>query len=611
MAANSLLEQAVSRHVSDETKEHRAAMVLANTHAQVAPVPPYTTSGLAHPSVGWSGSGGTQLTLASGNAMRICANPWHTSTPVIARTLPVGVDGRFVVNAASSIPCGTEFRDDGALGSTTRVSYCNTNSSDSGFPQVAGITPVAQLAGGHMIVTVVCPENTSAVGVAIGQQEVRGIGVGPLSESTILQEHMGFNPCLPDYANDESLATPYGSLNNFKETELIVGTTNLSTKTFSIPIKPSHGQWYEMLDFDNDAYFTSFVSNTISATQGGGQPVYNDTVDTFGRNSIVAAGVYNNTDVGFAYTSLGNPFLTVGSPIADLTNNTNHTLAVSSLKYITNDIFATAAGSFRLIEQAPVVNAAPNNNDQSATSFIPPMGSVVAQTAASLRRSRPFPSINAAIIDGMPLVEIKCLSGTCMVQVHFKLHYNIAVTMASPHFERSQLPLNISPHYLLDHVSTHAGAGDSVEAAVKQSLSKTINASKKPALTAALTDSGAAITGNALVVFTPKTGVKDAPHHDQESHHSFGEKLLGGIKSGLSYIGSGAEWLWKHKGDVSRIGGSAVSAIAAARQAGVSSPYALMGAGIAGAVGGQQPQSYAQVARRAIGQRYPRIEELE
>jgi hypothetical protein len=622
MTVNSVVENLAQLRVSDEHQEHRHALVLANTHAQVAPIPAYAASnGLNYPSVGWSGSGGNQFTLAAGNTVRLVPNPWNVANPIAARVLPTGTIGTTVASSVNSgagqVPVGTEFNDEyvsgpGAVGSIVNIQYTNINQTDSGFPTSApnDMDPVAQFAGGHMIVTVVCAENTSATVVAIGQNEVRGVGIGPYTEETMQQFQYGMQPSLPDYDNDESLYTPYGEMQRFKEPSMVVGTTNLSTKVVSVPIKPSHGNWYCMMNdepaLNEDASFIQIVSATVHAKDGGGFDRFNDAneVGNSASTSIVKAGTYVNLNQSSTFVSRGNPFFTIGDP-TDTSENTWHPKGSGYMRYLDANTLLNTAPTSGLVTDA----------DRSLASWIAPITNVDASTILRSRRNRPRRSVNAGIRDGMPIVEIKGLTGVVNIQVHFKMHYNIAVTNASAHYERAIMPLNLHMNHLLNHVSTHAGVGSTVEEAIKNSLMQAANSTKKPKITHTMIDAGSKITGGALVMYTPKSGVKEPVHHEEETHQSFAEKLLGGMKSGLSYIGSGASWLWEHKGDVSRIGGGAISAIAAARQAGASSPYALIGAGAAGAMssmtGGQQPSSYAQVARRAIGQRYPRIEELE
>lgn len=533
--------------ISDKAKKNRHAVVYDNLHAVVQSLPAVVDNDIGIPNmrfVPWCGHGKTIISVPVGQTVRVGPTPWNSVAPIQWRIAATGAG----VNTANSAHAGDPYTSQGGSG-ISGVGYTNVTMEESGF----GANSSAQFTGGAMSFKVHCAENTQAVAVCVGSNEVRGLGMtGPITTDSLQQIENGLGNGRHMFQLDAAVHT-LGGLQQLKTGDVIVGTTNEATQVFYLPVVPTRYSLYHIVSGNVRAaqvsYCSAFLTGGLDAAGDIllGNNLYTSLVD---RNcltggSIVPAGSYTfnqppATPLNVLYQ--GNPFFTVGTA-----GNNQFVMGWRQDQSIRNIGTRTNGTTIFHID----VDYAPENNNPDYNTnvnccFVPPITNVWASTWGRQLISLPGYNLMTSASEGYGQFECTSLLGTVIIEVEFKFFFQFAVQLTHPLFEQG-----VPPEFVRDmqgqyYHGNSSGTGPTLAHAIQSAHAGSLTIAKNAKSDEALTAKAnmMIIMPDTHTMVKPTQGVGQVVTHDSvKSHSSWFEKVLNVGGSVVRGVGQGAKWL--------------------------------------------------------------------
>lgn len=537
--------------ISDDAKKNRHSVVYDNLHAAIQSLPAVVDNDIGIPMMRfhpWGGHGKGILSVPVGQTVRVSPCPWNSTAPVQWRMAPTG---QTVNNLTASANATDVYTTQGASGISS-VGYTNVTMEESNF----GANSSAQFTGGAMSFKVHCAENTQAVAVCIGSNEVRGLGMtGPITTDSVQQIENGLGNGRHLFQLDSAVQT-LGGLQQLKTGDVIVGTTNEATQVFYLPVPPTRYSLYHMVSGDVRASQVSYVSAFVTGAANGtgnqlGLNLHDTLTDTaslvpYGNGgSLLAAGTYNfDAATSRSLVLTGNPFLVTGSNgVSAIPGDLNTTDVVKRIGKRTNgtDIFYIDIDyPFGTVDSSTKLAGA------DAEIFVGPICRVRTTTWGHQLISLPGMNLMTSAAEGYGQFECTALLGTVIIEVEFKFFFQFAMQITHPLYEQG-----VPPEFVRDmqgqyYHGNSAGTGPTLQHAVAAAHSGSVTIAKNAKNGEALN-----AKANMLVIMPDSTTmVKPAQglgqvitHNTVKSHSSWFEKVLNIGGSVMRGVGQGAKWL--------------------------------------------------------------------
>ena len=380
----------------------------AHTKRPFAPIEDPTRSG--HSAVvPFTGEGNLQVTITAGQVIRVAPSAYTydggcqyaigtVGTPVSGSSLAT----TSLLLAPAFVPgvCGEVAANIATADTTTSrmIPWFGTDLAECGITTGGPNGPQGQLSCGYLTVEAICSENSSAVGCAVGQHEVRGWGAQNdnhlgFTEGSLLPGHC------PSFTVENAAATVYGGTFSLKQRDTIVGSTSVARHVWAVPVVPTTRTYMSMANGTTDSLWASAVSSLLTGSEGGSLIVYNDAADV-NRNPPTVGS---------------NPYIT------------------------------------------PLTGGAVSAGD-----------GVAANTYMKKRVSYATPNLYTCAIAGEPVVEVHCLTGTAILNIRYKMHYNVYVPTTHPNYETAilSMPTTLKSFYQAVRAPSHAGSASTLTGAV-------------------------------------------------------------------------------------------------------------------------------------------------
>lgn len=504
--------------LTDEMIAARYATFWNSLSSAVKPMPAVSDLDVPIRTTAWTGVGGESFTVGGSGApgvLRVCPQPWCLDAPIFTVTAADGQVLREDTTGGASGSDEVPIVTGGDEGNTphgitlTNIGYTNITPANSGFAQVNGDTPMAQFMGGYMTVEVHVPSDQVSRGVAIGQDEVRGLGRGSLGGFNRpdggVMLHLGTGSgFLSDFEYDDA-AIKAGNLAGFKVPDVITGDgVQSKTHTFCIPICPSKIGFYSMVDSGTPGNFMRYMSAVMPSDWAEAARASN-------TPAPVSPAPSNPSILG---TTGSNPYFTFS------------------------------------------VDAASDTPVQAAV-------------ADAVRISRSTSSCGMSLRDGMPQFEVTALTGVAQavtVEIRYKMMYQFVTNVTNVHYETASTSVvaSIGVSQYLRHHGGHAGSGHDDVTAARDARTRSIVAMPQT--------SRHKIAGHAIPIahttglIMPPAGVSAPVNHED---HGMMSGVLAPVRhvAGDAWHGivAGASWLWGHKKAVASAGAYVAEAYATAR----------------------------------------------
>ena len=652
-----------NERISDEEKAHRHGYWWAHLASAIAPPPAVGTFGGGFRTLGFVGTGGSTQTMADKDLLRFAINPWSKYSPIWLATLdtydPSGP--QYDVRDTAPWQVGVKEAISGGLeiipGNPTATSDNQLMSSDSVGASIAAdplicvdrsdtsitnectmdlsgaigsgvqrvnIRPLEYTAptpgqlgfvdehdwaffmGGYITVKVSVPQFSSVSVTCIGQNELRGVGLGNIFVGPGGTPINGGDSCDPNKIDFQIIDTAFkwGGLAQMKpQTTSIGGGNNPTESFFTIPVIPSADGAYLMVG--------GAQSLGPSIHYGQGDNVDSDWMAVLSHNAPVGQYGYSYETALSAVSRSSLPYMFHGSDSKDrygsldATNNTKPAMAFYSNMGlmmhnqcdqigqgvpiqqniqidaggtmfanppgVTNnfpswvDIGAPAQGTGAygatngIIDwQGGSVNRATGvyvikggNANVYATSQRE--GSVYrVRWDAHYRTRRATASIAQSLISGMPQIELFAHGGSLgsiQIDIRYKFFYQYIIDINHPLFEQAIEnnieDINVDQYRL--QAAPVTGSGSTEAAAIESSRLQAIE--RSDAITRKLLDA----SHSTAKMVIPRSGITQPVKHDEPS---FMDKLFGGAASiGKSIWNTGttaAKWLWKNSDTIGK-----------------------------------------------------------
>lgn len=460
--------------------------------------------------VPFTGEGNLQVTITAGQVIRVCSSPYtydggaqyaigNINTPVSgsdAATTNLGVDPGYVVTQcpelSSTLTSSTSTR-------SNVIPWFGTDLGEAGIG-VGGLDgPQAQLSSGFLTVEAICAENSSCVGCAVGQHEVRGWGpqnnmaAGLGSGTTGLGDGALLPGNLPFFQVEATPALVYGGLFNLKQRDTVVGSTSVARRVWAVPVTPTVRTYMNMQQGNADGRTYTCPSALLNGSEGGGQNVYNS--------------IYDLTRTTASFGNEYNPFLFLPGIVGNVALYSGQTLTCP--------------------------------------------------TTIRRRACYAVPNVTTCGYAGCAAVEIHCLTGTSIINIGYKMHYNVVAPTSHPNYEQAilNIPIAMSAFPLAIRAASHAGSGSTANEAV--SNQKRLSANKfggSHAVMDAFHSASPAInpdstrppimSGSGLksITYLPSMSPSAIVEHHLDVHPSIVERAGSVISSLASNIWSGVKW---------------------------------------------------------------------
>lgn len=538
--------------VSDDAKKNRHSVVFDNLHAMVNPLPAVLDSRLEAPNmrmVPWGGHGKAIVSVPVGQTLRVGSTPWNSVAPVQYRIAATGAS----VNTGNSLDANDTMTSQGASG-ISGIGYTNVTMDESGFPA----NSMAQFTGGAITFKVHCAENTQAVAVAIGSNEVRGIGMtGPITTDSLQQIENGLGNGRHQFQLDPAVRT-LGGLQSLKTGDVIVGTTNEATQVFYLPVPPTRYSLYHIVAGNVRAsqvsYLSAFLTGALDAP--GDALLLNNQYDTLidrdrgASGSIVPAATYvfNNSFGAGPVNAVfsGNPFLTIGRIVStggncfvsDVIKNIGSRTNGTTIFYIDIDYDPASTLPDQNTNGASLVG--------TANILVPPLAGFRASTWGRQIITLPGYNLMCSAAEGYGQFECTSLLGTVIVEIDFKFFFQFAVQLAHPLFEQG-----VPPEFVQDLQGQYfhgnaSGTGMTLRHAVASAHAASVTIAKNAKNAEALNVKAnmPVVVPDTHTLVKPTQGVgQSVTHNSVKNHASWFEKVLNIGSSIVSGVGQGAKWL--------------------------------------------------------------------
>ncbi len=346
--------------------------------------------------VPWSGNGGFTSHIATDKVMRVWVEPWNAERPFMSYTDSPGTSMIGPNNSSSNADRELSFP---ASSNLETHAYQNVGMVQSGFL----LDSRAYFMGGFIEGVAYVDDTSRGTINIIGQNEVRGIGVGPLEELNVNRDIGQFpddwlhDPNATDY-DISSAANTLGGMKSLKTAHLVVNHEGSNTQKafFSIPIVPPKGGCMQMSE------------NMRGGANSG---------STF--LVPVTKVVTYTTSHDFCDRTSGNDS---GQIVAS--SSTAATGGQTSARPFT---FTSAEGDHTGVSPA----------DAYPYGTLP--ADVVYNTDGKKRLVRATQQPMQSLIAGYPLIEAAAHTGTMTVEIQFKLFYNVVVPRSHPMYDSALL----------------------------------------------------------------------------------------------------------------------------------------------------------------------------
>lgn len=608
------LEEAfLNARVNEQEMESRYLYYWHNMDDVKAPPPPIGSFNGAFRTIPWAGMGGDSVDVPANCGYRLSIEPWSKFNPLWSIikhdiNINVGTDIRLEQNPRflhhwiydEVLPCLTptvdgdntkivvpyEFRYDPSHTSTFQFVpdvdakcqwYTTTTGIDTSLteecrteyaantvciphwysnvdPAKSGFTldnEFAAFMGGYIVIRCINSLASSCKAVAIGQNEVRGIGQGVIkSEADGFPVNRGLgettDPNRLDFAIDDK-AFAWGGLSTFKPPETMVGTVSQADKEtfFAIPVVPTCNGFYLMVGRDKP--FTNLHGATYEGT----------TLDKLNAVDSVWMGVASRTGAVGAFGFSKRPKVT--NPWGDHPDNFSLTFNPDGCTYhyrvidqrrlngmcpyfvnpggavnngVVGDLFAGEVTYTHPLTSGMIEFADYDITDETHSAGPHNVGTyrvnpwvmgIAMDDSYRVRRATCCPT--QALRAGMPQFEIiNGAGGGVTLQLKYKFFYNYIADVNHPHWELagSDNIADIDVDRERQVAASFTGTADSEEKAIGHAKALAIQS---------MSEKEQEIVSpqhpeNKLVMPTP--GIQPTVRHDEPN---FFEKLIGGFGS--------------------------------------------------------------------------------